>query len=260
MRSVRIGLLVGTLTAALSHAAGCIPDDPGSKPYHQALRMMKGEKPTDTSERVGALLDSAVALAPENAAYRRTRSTFAFDEGRYEDAIADSMKAAQLEGPGSAYPLYIAGLAEGALGRYDEALEHFHEAVRRQPKNGQFYAGVALAELSRGHLAEAQQGIETAIQIEPNFQRWRYAQGIILVRAGKDQEAAEVFGRTAVYSEALPGGGIRDIYFDGPTEVARCRRFSAEELKTLWHYGGRWIGDTVLDEYRHRTASTPAKK
>lgn len=233
----RLALPVLLLLITLVGCRAC-DADPASEAYLQALRLMKGS--AASPDEIAALLDRAVSLSPNVPAYRRTRGTFRFGRGRYEEALADALKAAELEGPKSSYPLYSAGLAEGALGNLDGALAHFQEAARRQPVNGQYYAGIALVHLERGQLEDALAAIEKASSIEPRFQAWHYARGFVLARMNKHEDAVREFGAAVAFSRALPGGGIEDVHFDGEAEFQRVRGFGATELRGLWFSGGRW--------------------
>ena len=245
----RVQLLL--LFTLLGCSLGCRVNDAGYDSYIRAIRAMKGGDSSLTPADAESLLDEAVRLAPDNAQYRRARSGFMFDRGDYRTSLEDSLKAAELEGPGSSYPYYTAGLAAGALGSYEEARKFFNEAIRRQPSNGQYYAGLAFAEFNLKRYDVALSQIEKAIQLEPNFQRWHYTRGLILSRSGKKEEAISEFSRTTAFSKAQAGGGVQDIHFDGDREFARCSAMQAEELSKFWHYGGRWLSEQVYAEYRN---------
>lgn len=211
---------------------------------------MKGEESDVSPQHVASLLDDAVRLSPENPQYRRTRSGYYFDRANYEASYADSLRAAELEGSTSSYPLYTAGLAAGALGKYEEARKLFQEAIRRQPSNAQYFAGLALAELNLNHAEDALREIDVALRLAPNFQRWRYTRGLILSRMGRKDEAIGQFNGTVVFSLAQREGGIKDVYFEGNREFERCYALPADKMIRFWHYGGRWLGEEIYSEYR----------
>src|SRR5205807_1777641 len=125
----------------------------------------------------------------------------------------------------------------------------FNIAIALDPKNGQFYGGLALAELALGKNDAALAEIDQAKRIDPNFHRWRYTRGMILARSGREAEAAIEFQTAAVYTLALPGGGMKDVYFDGEREAKRCRELTEDGLKAFWDYGGRWLPPGAYQDY-----------
>jgi tetratricopeptide (TPR) repeat protein len=66
--------------------------------------------------------------------------------------------------------LYLTGAAYLALGRYDEAVESMHTAVRRGPPNSDLLCRLAEAELLAGHSREAAAAAGEALALQPQHQ------------------------------------------------------------------------------------------
>jgi predicted negative regulator of RcsB-dependent stress response len=74
-------------------------------------------------------------------------------------------------------------------GKFEEAREHFAEAVRISPDNVPAQCGLAMALVVEGRLDEANDVCRKALQIQPSASRIHYVLGNILSRQGRWAEA-----------------------------------------------------------------------
>jgi len=211
---------------------------------------MKGEDPSATPERIIELLNRAVILEPNNSLYIETRGRHLFDLENYEQALPDLSRAAEFPGLSQNYYLYMKGLAQGKLGRYEAALNDFKRSIMLRPDNSQLYGGMTLAHLALGNLDIALEEIDRAISLDPRYDRWRYTRGLVLSRMGREADAIKQFEASVVYSEMRKDGSMQHHYYSGKREYDRCRSLSVDQMKVFWHYGGRWLPPGTYESYR----------
>ena len=109
----------------------------------------------------------AAALAPNQAAIYTSWGQLHLTRGDPETAAPLLRHAVILDGSdGEAY-LYL-GAAELALGRLDEALADYREAVRLLPQSGPAYAGLAHCYWQMGDRLEAETAVAAALQHDPH--------------------------------------------------------------------------------------------
>jgi tetratricopeptide (TPR) repeat protein len=132
-------------------------------------------------------------------------------KGRFDEAIESFHQAIQIN-PNSAVTLYNLGLALADKGRSDEAIENFRHAIQINPdyRDALDDLGVALA--AKGRFDEAIENFRQAIQINPNSSDALYNLGGALLHQGQLDEAIGNF-RQAIrikpnFSEALNDLGI----------------------------------------------------
>jgi tetratricopeptide (TPR) repeat protein len=110
--------------------------------------------------------------------------------GTWRDSVAvfSNAVAVTRDNPGAQHYL---GTALDALGRYDEALPHYAEAVRLEPTYYLAQACYALDLERRGDWTAAADHLAAAIRYFPNYAEARFHLGLDLKRLGKAQEARE---------------------------------------------------------------------
>ena len=80
------------------------------------------------------------------------------------------MRRASKLGPKDAEIRNNLGLALARLGRYPEAIDQFHEAVRLDPKNALAHSNLGLLLLASGKPQESILEFEAALQINPDLE------------------------------------------------------------------------------------------
>jgi tetratricopeptide (TPR) repeat protein len=94
------------------------------------------------------------------------------------------------------------GLAYYRRGEYEQALQHYDEAVRIQPNYGLAHYNHGDLLLTTGELDAAIKSLSRAVELRPNRPRMRFRLGFAYERSG-DPERAEALYRSSL--ESLPG-------------------------------------------------------
>ena len=81
----------------------------------------------------------------------------------------------------------------GEIKALDEAIEHFHEGLKIDPKSAMTHYNLARALAKRGDIEEALAQYRTALQINPADPDIHNNLGLLLVRRGSIDEAAQQF-------------------------------------------------------------------
>jgi protein O-mannosyl-transferase len=79
----------------------------------------------------------------------------------------------------------------------DEAIEHYHQSIKRDPKNASAYNNLGLAFYGRDQLDDAAREYQTAVGLQTDFPGPHNNLGLVLMRQGRLGEAAAEF-RTCV--------------------------------------------------------------
>ncbi|HEY4312004.1 MAG TPA: tetratricopeptide repeat protein [Pirellulales bacterium] len=156
-------------------------------------------------------------------------------EGQRDEAIVHYRRALELN-PNMYMPHFRLADALGAVGKYDEAEPHYREAIRYNPEMASAHYGLGQVLRSRGETTEAKEQLELAVRLypgfarahfalasmaeesgasasaqkhyeqaihgQPNFPAARRALGLLLMRAGKVDEAIEQFRRMPPSADA----------------------------------------------------------
>jgi Flp pilus assembly protein TadD len=99
--------------------------------------------------------------------------------------------------PQNPRPLNNLGVALANQGRYQEATEQYHKALRLSPNYADAYANLGYALARQGKIADAISHFETALKIKPTYYEAHSNLGIALAIDGRQQEAIAHF-RTAL--------------------------------------------------------------
>ncbi|MGD8524322.1 MAG: tetratricopeptide repeat protein [Desulfobacterales bacterium] len=95
--------------------------------------------------------------------------------------------------PQNPRPLNNLGVALANQGRYQEATEQYHKALRLNPKYADAYANLGYALARQGKIEDAISHFETALKIKPNYHEAHSNLGIALAIDGRQQEAIAHF-------------------------------------------------------------------
>lgn len=126
-------------------------------------------------EQSGQLADAlaayhrSLAIDPRQPTVRQRLATVYLALGRPQPALAH-LQAAQelyLAGAEPAELLALAGRANVALGRYDDAIEPLARAAERAPPTPELLCQLAEAQLLSGRVQPAEQALRTALAMDP---------------------------------------------------------------------------------------------
>ncbi|KAF8072724.1 hypothetical protein HT031_000384 [Scenedesmus sp. PABB004] len=166
----------------------------------------------------------AIALAPENAAARSNRGTVRLQAGEWAAAYDDLAAAAALEaeqrGAASGVLLNNLGNAEGALGRWPDALRHYRAAGGDAEVGAIALANYALAAWETGDAGAAVATARQLLRRDPEFLDARAALTAFLWGSGQ-RSAAE--GEWEALQQASDGLGAALYSATGAVERVRHR-------------------------------------
>jgi tetratricopeptide (TPR) repeat protein len=112
--------------------------------------------------------------------------------GRYEEAI-ESYEQALKHKPNSHEAWINRGMALDELGRYDKAIESYEQALKHKPNSHEawYNRGVALDKFAR--YEEAIESYEQALKHKPDYHQAWYNRGIVLGELGRYDKAIESY-------------------------------------------------------------------
>jgi superkiller protein 3 len=119
--------------------------------------------------------------------------------GRAEEAGAVLAIAQQKLGPNFLIS-YFAGLAFDRLGKPEQAISAFQEALKLDPNNAEAHLSLGKTEMSAGHLNEAITDLHEALRLNPNNDQTRRLLSKAYARAGDKKQAAAFATATSVYA------------------------------------------------------------
>ena len=108
--------------------------------------------------------------------------------GRLEEAVVAFEQAIRLD-PGSADAYYNLGGALQELGRLEEALDAYKQAIRLRPNDVEAYNHQGGVLMRLGRLEEGLVAVEQAIHLDPNYSSAYYNRGVVLGLLGRPAEA-----------------------------------------------------------------------
>jgi len=114
------------------------------------------------------------------------------DLGKKEEAIKAYRQAISVD-PKSAYPYYGLGNALSDLGRKEEAIEAYQQAISVDPKFAYPYYGLGNALSDLGRKEEAIEAYRQAISVDPKSAYPYYGLGNALSDLGRKKEAIEAY-------------------------------------------------------------------
>lgn len=123
--------------------------------------------------------------------------------GRYEDVIASSRKALELD---AEYLPALNSLASAlaAVGRHEDAAAQFASLLELAPENPSSLNNYGHCLFLMGNIDEARTAIEEAIRIQPYYAEAHYNLGILLEQCENHAEALQEFEQAASLKPALP--------------------------------------------------------
>ncbi len=182
----------------------------GLKPADAALVKAMGHLKAGRLARAEKLVRLALGKNPGHLDGLHMLGLIAYRRGDYEDAAGHIARAISESGAISAYHANL-GLALRALGRNDEALESYEEAIELEPANASALndMGNLLADLGRAE--DAVRSYLGAIEADPTSALAHHNLGVALKDLGRPREAARSHSKALDiqprYADALDGLG-----------------------------------------------------
>jgi len=140
--------------------------------------------------RPDADAQEAVELDPKSATARYSLGLALYDKGRLEEAIGHYEEAIRLDPKGFSAARFTLGDALRAKGRLEEAIGHYREAIRLDPQESAAgYNNFALALHDKGEHDEAISYYKEAIRLDPKVAVFHYNLGLALRAKGRLEEA-----------------------------------------------------------------------
>ena len=145
-------------------------------------------------------LDRLAASDPRNALYPYWLSRLDYDAQQFSAAIAHARQALALD-PGFMKAYDNLGLCYEALGKYDDAIQAYQDAVgldraSRSPSPWPaLNLGALLVKLSR--LEDAEKYLKESLRDDPRFPQAHYQLGALLARQHQDAEAVQELKQAA---------------------------------------------------------------
>jgi len=117
--------------------------------------------------------------------------------GRYQDEI-ESYKQAIRINPDYAEAHGALGIAYGSLGRYEDAVESLKQAIRINPDLAEAHYSLGLAYDELGRYENAVESYKQTIRIKPDYVEAYCRLGIAYGKLGRHQDAAEAFKQVII--------------------------------------------------------------
>lgn len=113
------------------------------------------------------LLESGLKIAPQRADLHAALGESYFMSGKTESAIEEFKKLIELEPSARSYAFM--GLSYRHLGRFDDALKHFEEGLKKDPHHISCLFNVGYIEERRGNYARAEDLFQRTLGANPDF-------------------------------------------------------------------------------------------
>ncbi|MGD1041551.1 MAG: tetratricopeptide repeat protein [Sedimentisphaerales bacterium] len=112
--------------------------------------------------------------------------------GRYQDAIEAYKQAIRIK-PDFAGAHYNLGVAYGKLGRYQDAIESYKQAIRIKPDYAEAHCNLGIAYVNLDRYQDGIESYKQAIRIKPDYAYAHNNLGIAYGELGRYQDAIEAY-------------------------------------------------------------------
>jgi tetratricopeptide (TPR) repeat protein len=202
----------GRTDEAIGHYEQALRIDPKHAPAHTNLGAVLADKGR-TDEAIGHY-EQALRIDPKSAAAHTNLGLALATKGRQEEAIRHYEQALRIDPKLAAtqynlgnpphlqsanYRIVLAathynlGNALQVQGRLDEAIEHYEQALRIDPKYALAHYNFGIALAMKGQLEEAIRHYEQALRIDPKYAPAHTNLGIALAKMGQLEKAMRHF-------------------------------------------------------------------
>jgi adenylate cyclase len=184
-------------------------------------------------------LETLTSLYPDDTSARNNRGWFLFQLGRYEDAVEEYQQAIRSD---PYLMLSYDGLSRiylYHLGEVGKAMALCEEQITRNDRAFHAYGCIGWASIAGGDLERAGESFEQAVEINPRFSLYQFQLGHTYRMQGRYEEAVEVFLRIL---EVDPGYTWQAYYDAGATCQVSGDEDSAEKYLRLYHeQAEKWL-------------------
>lgn len=177
------------------------------RPDYRESYVAKATIAIDRKDYAAALpfVQKAVELAPDDPTTRNMLGAVLYRTGRYDEALACFSRVISAGEESLSRNDRVAahyGLAEvlESLGRGDEALSHFEQAVPLDPDPVRAHRKLAAALAARGRIDEAIPHMQEVLRLSPDETDLRTDLGTLLLRLGRVDEAIAEFRKSLALS------------------------------------------------------------
>ena len=188
---IRLSLLV----AAISLAAP--PVTAGAPPKSGIVEAADASVSAGRVDEAIALLQSALATSPKDAAAHDRLAGLLDRSGRFREALPHAHAAAELR-PDQPRYRYHRGIVLAEQGRFAEALADLDFAIARLPTEAAIYLERGAARLALGRAAEARQDWAAARRLDPGLVWTDWHEGTHDLIDGNSDAAIPKLGRVAL--------------------------------------------------------------
>jgi protein O-mannosyl-transferase len=138
------------------------------------------------------LFSHAIEVTQNNYIAHNNRGVFYDNLGRYQDAIEDYKQAVKIN-PDYSESYYNLGVAYDDLGRRQEAMEAYRQAIKIKPDYAASYLNLGVTYYRLGRYKDAVEPYKQAIKIQPDFVLAHYNLGVAYAVAGDKNSALEEY-------------------------------------------------------------------
>jgi tetratricopeptide (TPR) repeat protein len=209
--------------------------------------------PSSSPLAIIAVLNGLVAKYPDRATAYQVRGLAYYQQGSYEQAIADFTQAISIE-PDFDEAYSNRALAYGAMGDYEKALEDFSIVLQIRPNDSQSLVNRGLIYKQMGLSAEAIADYSQAIELNSNDAVAYYNRAILYDELGQDLLAIADYSRAIeidpLLTEAYYNRGT--LYASGELDAIAIGDYSmALQLNPNYvpAYINRGVSYMILQDY-----------
>ena len=213
-------------------------------PRSQATRRRLAEAHTNISILLGKRkqfkesmrhIQSAIDVVPDYGPAHLSMGICFTDLGRYQEALKKFQEALQLDKNLAVDANYNFGIVYSKLGDPGKAIKHYKEAIKVNPKSALPNLNLGMIYAKQKNYQEAIQPLRTAIRVSPKMAREaNFKLGVALMKLQRYQEAVKPL-REAVH--ITPNNEkVRDFLADGLYHASLSHRKAektTEEIETL---------------------------
>jgi tetratricopeptide (TPR) repeat protein len=138
------------------------------------------------------LFSHAIEVTQNNHVIHNSRGVAYDSLGRYQDAIEDYKQAIRIR-PDYAEAHYNLGVASGELGRWQDAAEAYKQAIRIKPNHAKAHYNLGVAYEGLGRYQDAAESYKQAIRIKPDYADAYLNLGVAYYKLGRYQNAVEPY-------------------------------------------------------------------